>query len=215
MLALSFLIESSSKLLVTRTGIKARTSSILGLWFPWPIYMFLEMRFDLGTLDSGERSLPFGLLVCFSMSFVSSANLPSYFRGNPGNRRDCPTSFGWKVFIRRILNKISNQDNILLCRASTCIWITVYILFLCQLYCSEVLEDCISPAGWSDSISHIMLHEPLLAFLKAILVGLATRKLVLAVLVTYVYSLSFHPITISGLLQRHWTCRKTINLLPN
>ena len=25
--------------------------------------MFLEMRFDLGTLDSGERSLPFGLLV--------------------------------------------------------------------------------------------------------------------------------------------------------
>ena len=27
--------------------------------------MFLEMRFDLGTLDSGERSLPFGLLVCF------------------------------------------------------------------------------------------------------------------------------------------------------
>ena len=63
MLAHSFLIESSSKLLVTRTGIKARTSSILGLWFPWPIYMFFEMRFDLGTLDSGERSLPFGLLV--------------------------------------------------------------------------------------------------------------------------------------------------------
>ena len=38
-------------------------SLILGLWFPWPIYMFFEMRFDLGTLDSGERSLPFGLLV--------------------------------------------------------------------------------------------------------------------------------------------------------
>ena len=63
MLAYSFLIESSSKLLVTRTGIKARTSSILGLSFPWPIYMFFEMRFDLCTLDSGERSLPFGLLV--------------------------------------------------------------------------------------------------------------------------------------------------------
>ena len=29
--------------------------------------MFFEMRFDLGTLDSGERSLPFGLLVfCIS-----------------------------------------------------------------------------------------------------------------------------------------------------
>ena len=63
MLAHSFLMESSSKLLVTRTVIKARTCSISGLWFPWPIYMFLEMRFDIGTLDSGERSLPFGLLV--------------------------------------------------------------------------------------------------------------------------------------------------------
>ena len=41
-------------------------SSILGLWFPWPIYMFFEMRFNLGTLDSGERSLPFGLLVSSS-----------------------------------------------------------------------------------------------------------------------------------------------------
>ena len=59
----SFLIKSPSKLLVTRTGIKAWTSLISGLCFPWPIYMFLEMRFDLGTLDSGERSLPFGLLV--------------------------------------------------------------------------------------------------------------------------------------------------------
>ena len=63
MLALSFLIKSSSRLLLTRTGIKAQTSSILGLWFPWPIYMFFEMRFGLGTLDLGERSLPFGLLV--------------------------------------------------------------------------------------------------------------------------------------------------------
>ena len=67
MLAHSFLIESSSKLLVTRIGIKARTSSILGLWFPWPIYMFFEMRFDLGTLDSGERSLPFWA-TCFKRS---------------------------------------------------------------------------------------------------------------------------------------------------
>ena len=33
---------------------------------PWPICMFFEMRFDLGTLDSGERSLPFGLLVLIS-----------------------------------------------------------------------------------------------------------------------------------------------------
>ena len=63
MLAHSFLNESSSKLLVSRTDIKARTSSISGLWFPWPIYMFFEMRFNLGTLDSGVQLLPFGLLV--------------------------------------------------------------------------------------------------------------------------------------------------------
>ena len=63
MLAHSFLIELSSKLLITRGGIKAWTSSISGLWFPWPIYIFFDMRFDLGTLDSDERSLPFGLLV--------------------------------------------------------------------------------------------------------------------------------------------------------
>ena len=70
MLAQSFLIKSSSKLLVTRTGIKARMSLISVLWFPWPIYMFFEMRFDLGTLDSGERLLPFGLLVCVYFDFL-------------------------------------------------------------------------------------------------------------------------------------------------
>ena len=32
--------------------------------------MFFEMRFDLGTLDSGERSLPFGLLVYFLRMFA-------------------------------------------------------------------------------------------------------------------------------------------------
>ena len=56
-----FLMRSFLYLQVT--GIKTQTSSISGLWFPWPIYMIFEMRFDLGTLDSGEGSLPFGLLV--------------------------------------------------------------------------------------------------------------------------------------------------------
>ena len=70
MLAHSFLIKSSSKWLVTRTGIKARTSLISGPWFPWPIHMFFEKKFDLGTLDSGERSLPFGLLFHWCMSHV-------------------------------------------------------------------------------------------------------------------------------------------------
>ena len=38
------------------------------------LYVF-EMRFDLGTLDSGERSLPFGLLVfCCFFSWLSPLN---------------------------------------------------------------------------------------------------------------------------------------------
>ena len=58
-LASSFIFDR----IIIRTGIKAWMSSILGLWLPWPIYMSFEMRFDLGVLDSGERLLPFGLLV--------------------------------------------------------------------------------------------------------------------------------------------------------
>ena len=85
MLAHSFLIKSSSKLLVTRTGIKARMSLILVLWFPWPIYMFFEMRFDLGTLDSGERSLPFGLLVSFF--YLSNFQTLKFFRPFSGTVR--------------------------------------------------------------------------------------------------------------------------------
>ena len=34
------------------------------------LYVF-EMRFDLGTLNSGERSLPFGLLVLYHISLNS------------------------------------------------------------------------------------------------------------------------------------------------
>ena len=63
MLARSFLIESSSKLLVTRTGIKARSSSILGRITPlilellvlewWKFHTFeLEyLRSQLANLD--------------------------------------------------------------------------------------------------------------------------------------------------------------------
>ena len=36
---------------------------------------FFEMRFDLGTLDSGERSLPFGLLVQKSVYEPDDGNL--------------------------------------------------------------------------------------------------------------------------------------------
>ena len=42
------------------------------------LYVFFEMRFDLGTLDSGERSLPFALLVCCSQQLKSIANQRIY-----------------------------------------------------------------------------------------------------------------------------------------
>ena len=62
MLADSFLIESSSKLLVTMTGIKNLASSILGLWFPWPIYMFLKLDLTLGHWTQVSDLCPLGYL---------------------------------------------------------------------------------------------------------------------------------------------------------
>ena len=41
------------------------------------LYVF-EMRFDLGTLDSGERSLPFGLLVYYTI--MVSPKYPVFFQ---------------------------------------------------------------------------------------------------------------------------------------
>ena len=58
----SFLIESSSKLLVTRTGIKARMTSILGLWFPWPIHMFLKWDLTLAHWTQVSDLCPLGYL---------------------------------------------------------------------------------------------------------------------------------------------------------
>ena len=58
--SLLFLIGSFWYFHVTRTSIKA--------WMSWN---FFEMRFDLGTLDSGEQSLPFGLLVYDRVNFFS------------------------------------------------------------------------------------------------------------------------------------------------
>ena len=62
MLAHSFLIKSSSKLLVTRTGIKARMSLISGLWFPWPIYMFLKWDLTLAHWTQVSDHCPLGYL---------------------------------------------------------------------------------------------------------------------------------------------------------
>ena len=62
MLAHSFLIKSSSKLLVTRTSIKARMSLISGLWFPWPIYMFLKWDLTLAHWTQVSDRCPLGYL---------------------------------------------------------------------------------------------------------------------------------------------------------
>ena len=68
MLAHSFLIKSSSKLLVTRTGIKARMSLISGLWFPWPIYMFLKWDLTLARWTQVSDRCPLGYLFIKSSS---------------------------------------------------------------------------------------------------------------------------------------------------
>ena len=72
----------------------------LGLWFPWPIYMFFEMRFDLGTLDSGERSLPFGLLVFGPILFILAGNedmhkISDEFEFRPDWTNDYEVSCPW------------------------------------------------------------------------------------------------------------------------
>ena len=53
--------------------------------------MFNKMRFDLDTVDSGERSLPFGLLVIDtdSMAFFICNLMPRFFCIN-GTQRYCP-----------------------------------------------------------------------------------------------------------------------------
>ena len=59
MLAHSFFYQ----IIIKVAGNQDRHKSSDEFDFAWPIYMFFEMRFDLGILDSGGRSLPFGLLV--------------------------------------------------------------------------------------------------------------------------------------------------------
>ena len=70
MLAHSFLIKSSSKLLVIRTGIKARMSLISGLWFPWPIYMFLKWDLTLAHWTQVSDRCPLGYLFFFVYTWV-------------------------------------------------------------------------------------------------------------------------------------------------
>ena len=68
--------QSSSKLLVIRTGITARASLISGLWFPWPIYMFLKWEGVKFSCQSGIcnlwLSLKFKQISLFTLDFLSS-----------------------------------------------------------------------------------------------------------------------------------------------
>ena len=74
MLAHSFLIESSSKLLVTTTGIKARTSSISGLWFPWPIYVFF-----LNEIWPWHIGLRWAIVALWATCFAYSVSFVSQY----------------------------------------------------------------------------------------------------------------------------------------
>ena len=67
--SLLFLIGSFWYFHVTRTSIKA-----------WMSLNFFEMRFDLGTSDSCERSLPFGLLVLSTSPLCRWWNFESAWR---------------------------------------------------------------------------------------------------------------------------------------
>ena len=42
--ASSFIFYRIIKVAGNQEGVKAQMSSVSGLWFPWPIYMFFEMR---------------------------------------------------------------------------------------------------------------------------------------------------------------------------
>ena len=61
------------------------------------------MRFDIGTLDSGERSLPFGLLV-----FGTRRDQKFDFRLG-GNQIDICTNFKWCFFFFFFLAKIGTS----------------------------------------------------------------------------------------------------------
>ena len=70
MLARSFLTQSSSKLLVKRTGIKARSRSILGRIRPlvWSYLSLSDENFTLLNLNISEASWP--MLISFMCSII-------------------------------------------------------------------------------------------------------------------------------------------------
>ena len=64
-------------------------------------FEFFEMRFDLGTLDSGERLLPFGLLVNkILMLLIFSGKMVTSLGNNFSLQKSLLKNiFGRKIFI--------------------------------------------------------------------------------------------------------------------
>ena len=109
MLAHSFLIKSSSKLLVTRTGIKARMSLISGLWLPWPIYMFLKWDLTLAHWTQVSDRCPLGYLFAGSDRFIvlqnrSNLHKTHFFRSEKNTL--CGSHTGPISWISQVSNRL-------------------------------------------------------------------------------------------------------------
>ena len=119
MLAHSFLIESSSKLLVTRTGIKARTSLISGwirlltlelLALEWRKFYTFELEYFWGQLANLDQILCVASLVVGKgcIMFWGRLDLNSGVHGNRKppltyNGENGVSIFSWLLLIRSFL----------------------------------------------------------------------------------------------------------------
>ena len=126
MLACSFLIESSSKLLVTRTGIKARTSLILGwirplilellahewrkfhtfeLEYLWSKFANLDQILCVASLGRGKGCIRFWGRLDQNSGFHGNRKPPLTYNGE----NDVST-FSWLFLIRSFLYFAGNKD---------------------------------------------------------------------------------------------------------
>ena len=105
-LAHSFLIKLSSKLLVTRTGIKFRMSLISGLWFPWPIYMFLKWDLTLAHWTQVSDRCPLGYLF-FSSRQISAHPIQNFWanRSTPEVQQHCLST--WTIQLPSWLHTVT------------------------------------------------------------------------------------------------------------
>ena len=93
--------------------------------------MFFEMRFDLHTMDSGERSLPFGILVVLTLLLSVLFSIVA-------------TSLGEK-----------RRAGIYASRAFVCLSCMRYVLSLCQVLDAA----CDSCTPWTFHLTSCWLHR--------------------------------------------------------